>query len=156
MPEVSQAALYAKYPLFLGEVSQDLQLNSDEQRLAISTPPDVWAFWGAAVLAGDEIVPYPSAEDPKRWGVPFFGELGEMKGRPVVDLRAGELTRRVREMHASNDPETSQRFKQLSERVAQWTFIVGGAIGVESKEWRVLYPRFHRRSLNLTRLANCT
>ncbi len=140
MPEVSHAALYAKYPLFLGEVSQDLQMSAEEQHLTAATPPDVWAFWGTATLAGDEITPYPSAEDPKRWGVPFFGELGEMQGQPVVDLRAGELTSRAREMYASNDPEASQRFKQFSERVAKWTFVVGGAIGLESEEWRGFMP----------------
>ncbi len=129
-----------KYPLFLGEVSHDLQMSSDEQRLAINTPPDVWAFWGTAALAGDEITPYPAADDPKRWGVPFFGELSDMQGQPVVDLRAGERTRRVREMYTSNDAEVSQRFKQLSDRVARWTFLVGASVGLAGEEWRGFMP----------------
>ncbi|HSX07724.1 MAG TPA: hypothetical protein VLG11_02425 [Candidatus Saccharimonadales bacterium] len=115
-------------------------MNPHEQRLAANTPPDVWAYWGAAALAGDEVTPYPAAGDSRRWGVPFFGEQGVMHGQPVIDLRAGELTKRTQEMYSSNDPDVKQRFKQLSERVAHWTFVVGGFKGLASKEWRSFMP----------------
>lgn len=115
-------------------------MSPQEQALALDAAPSVWAYWGTAALAGDERTPYLTA-DPQSWGVPFFGEISNVRGQTVVDLQQGELTRRVHEMYSSDDPDAKQRLKELSSRVARWTFVLGGTYGLASEEWRNFMPQ---------------
>lgn len=133
--------MLVQYPPFLKEVSKDLRLTPDEQQLAANTRPDVWAYWGIAALAGDETTPYAHQEDAKKWGMPFFVAEGEFRGKPVLDFRAGQLTKRVEEMYASKNPSIRPRFEHLSERVAYWTFLVGATVGLASEQWRSFMPQ---------------
>lgn len=141
MSRANPLEMMLQYPPFLKEVSRDLRLTPEEQHLSAGTRPDVWAYWGVAALAGDEITPFAHKEDAAKWGVPFFAAEDEVRGKPVLDFRAGQLTQRVEAMHASNNPSIRSKFDHLSERVAYWTFLVGATIGLASPEWRSFMPQ---------------
>jgi len=132
--------LYEDYPLFVDEVSQHVPMSAEEQHIAKSMLPALWAYWGLALFSGDESTPYPPGGDPELWGVPFFGNEVEKNGRRVVDFSAGELAERVQHMYESDDPDAQRRFARLSSRVAWWTFRVGAVAGFASEEWCNFMP----------------
>lgn len=142
MSEVSPIEMYAQYPSFVKDMAKYLRLSSEEQQVASSVSPNTWALWGIAALAGDERTPYPHEEEGDHLGeAAFFAAEGEFRGQTVLDFRAGTLTQRVNAMYASKNYADRQRFDSLSDRVAYWTFLIGGVVGVRSKTWRNFMPQ---------------
>lgn len=142
---LSSFELNTQYTAFLRKLGTELRLDNTELAgIREVRSPNIWAEWGVSVLSGDESANTASKNEAvmriPRHALPLLMGEAIINGEQVFDFRAGQLAQKVDVMYASQNPAVRQRFERLSAVVANWTFLIGGAIGIKSREWQRLVP----------------
>lgn len=150
--------VHRNYPTFISDVGKELRLRPEEQRIVGHANPFTWVGWSLGALSGDELIPYLPTDDPAiqpgAEAAPFFGGETTYEGIRVLDPQQGELARRVDALYVSKNPSASERLARLGKRAAEWTGLVGEAVGLESELWKSIMPRFPQALIEMNKVTN--